>query len=118
MEKSFLEKQIEQKAKYRVDQAMRDFLKVCELSPIFTRLKIWNKKFINFCGQTWWVFFNWSIPKDAIEETNITEIKNDLLERYIKEETDLILSKIDSIWYIFSQQLEQTNEETSEEIPF
>lgn len=108
MDKTFLEKQIEKRAQKRLDETMVAFSKAIQSNEALNNLKIKiGEKIIplmNGWGTTGGVLFNGDSPCLAKELTNIDEIKSMLLEKYIEEETDLILEKIGSINYLFEQQ--------------
>lgn len=105
MEKSELESLIQKRAEQRLETVMSNFAKNVSADPILRNLRLKfgeeEKDFMNSHGQTGSVLFNGSKEKDAVEISNIKEVKDKLLQEYIKEETEGILNKLDGLKYLF-----------------
>jgi len=106
---NLLEKRIAEKAKERFDKEFIEFTRLIDSNPIGKKLKIFAPfkieeeeegkliPLVNFYGTTGGTYFNGrynEITKYGKELTNIKEIESDLIERYIKEETDSILDRL------------------------
>jgi len=104
IEKTALDKAIEFKAKERVNKHYDDFLNQCRNNPVARMLQVKcadgefrilsdpNEDQIFGKGN---VFLN--------ENTNFKEVEKHLLKQYMEEETKDILTKLNSISYLFNQ---------------
>jgi hypothetical protein len=104
MEKiNVLQERIEERSAEKFNKDFMSLIRIINENPIGKKLKIKiNEKesfsLINYYGTTGGTFFNSryeDITKYGNDLTNIEEIKNELIEKYIKEETDSILGKIE-----------------------
>jgi len=96
MNTNILQQRIEEKAKERFDKDFADFANFVKNNPIASKLRIDNFSFMNTSGSVTDTFFNGTrITEYGESKTNIKKIESSLIERYIKEETDKLLSKID-----------------------
>ena len=94
-----LEKRIEERAKARLEEEFVKFTSTIDKTDIGRMLKVWDgeeqKSFVNAHGTTNSTFFNCRFATEIGKEmTNIEEVKAKLLEKYIEEETSLLLDKI------------------------
>lgn len=98
MDKSFLEKRIENKAENRLDAEISGIIEQMEKSSFFRYLKIDGKNLVG---------------SDCILERRAIWIKNEAIlkaveerrKKLIEEESNNILSRLKSINYLFEQQL-------------
>lgn len=105
MEKDFLQKRIEDRAKARVSAAWELLQQAIEKSP-FNNLRI-------TIGESQAAMYSRHehsvIGKESstfLSHTNYAEIKERLLNQYIKEETEILLSKVDQLNYLFERAAE------------
>ena len=91
-----LQSRIESKAKERFTTDFENLAELIRNNPIGRDLRIDKLMLINTSGTVSDTFFNRSrITEIGKERTNIEEIKDKLIEKYIKEETDNLLSKLE-----------------------
>lgn len=108
MDKSFLEKQIDNKAKARFHKDMSEFVDYIHRHPIGNKLKIKiGEKEIplaNF-GANYGVM-NQDSRNDysgSSEVINIKEAKEKVIKKYKQEETEIVLNKLDNLSYLFEE---------------
>lgn len=127
MERSVLETRIEQKAKARFEKEYDEFLKFCLNNKIARRLQIKNTS-LNQTGlgdndspnvlthnlPLFAMGDNYAILNGRINVidrykrlTNFEDVANGLVQEYIKEETENLLSKIDTLKDFFETALNQ-----------
>lgn len=110
MEKSFLEKRIAEKAEKRFNLLFNEVFLQVKKNEILELLKIYTDKEKNHfvrlagiggsCPST--DLFNYN---DLLEKyTNFKEVKDKLIEKFIGEETDIIMSKLSEIEYFFNKE--------------
>lgn len=105
MEKSFLEKRIEEKAQQRVDEDFRTLEKFFDDHPLASKLKILridtntNMHILN-PGCSYSLLYG----KYAQQYTNLIEVKGNLFEQYKKEETDSLLNRLQQIEDFFNRE--------------
>lgn len=108
MDKSFLEKQINDKAKKRFHEDMSELVLYIHNHPIGNKLKITiGEKEIplaNF-GSNYGIINQdpTSYYSRSSESINIKETKEKVIELYKQEETKAILKKLDNISYLFEK---------------
>lgn len=114
MEKTFIEKRIEEKAEERFNENLEKLKKDVGSNPIGEKLTLKLKgieKPIRIGCRHYSndnVLFD--MPKNEYsndnlkKKSNIEEIKKELIEEYIKEETNELLNKIDNLSYLFNQE--------------
>lgn len=102
MEKTIIEKRIEEKAKDRFEKDLINAEQILKNHPILSSLKIGELKLVsvNSCNYSK-EFFNRCHTELLEEKTNFNKIKENLIQKYIKEETDNLLAKLDNIKYLF-----------------
>jgi len=107
MEKTFLEKQIENRAKERFDKDYESFLKFGLENKIARMLTLKPEE-----GKNGLPIFNSSSNRGLFNgyqelnheagKTNYEKVKQEVIEKYIKEETDMLLKKMDDLQYFFN----------------
>lgn len=106
MEKTFLEKRIEEKAIELFEKDYRDFVEIVNRHPVGKLLQIKvNEKQIpltNF-GCNYGFFNNEQERNSRSKLTNYDEMKEQLIDRYIKEETDKVIDQLQNIGYLFNR---------------
>lgn len=90
MEKTFLEKRIEEKAKGRLKTEMVEASNLLYNNRILNKVAVNNKR----------VFY---IDENSWQEPEMKEALDKRLAELIKEETDEVLSKLQNISYLFNQ---------------
>lgn len=110
MEKTFLEKRIEERAEARYKKDLEEFVKTVAKNPIGTRLTIVAEDGVRLPlvngggGTTGGTFFNNSgQTKTADKVTNILHVKESLLELYKKEETEIFLNRMSDLEHFFNK---------------
>lgn len=107
MDKTVLEKRIEERANERFEKEFKEFVNYVYLHPVGKRLTITigdrNVPIVNF-GKNYGLFNEDGLKNKRSENTNLQLVRDQLLEEYRKEETDDLLNKLDSIGYLFNQQ--------------
>ena len=99
---SLLEKRIESKAKERFDKEFKQLVESICKNKIGKLLKIGEKNLANDLGFSASTILNASYPDMVMDRvTNIDTIRGRLMEEYIKEETDNILSKPNILSLLF-----------------
>lgn len=112
MQKTILEKRIEEKAEAIFEQNVKEFVDFCQKNPIAKRLKVLvlakgaedDQAFIPLVnwGSNWALVNGIGIQnKDSVEYTNIENIYEELITEYQKQETDNVLNKLENIKYLF-----------------
>ena len=110
MEKTILEKRIEEKATERAQKDYIEMMKFLKTNPITSRLTIEVKclkedKMIHLAyhGPNWALLNDEGLKNQHSTSTNIETVLDELVEKYKKEETDSILSKLENLGYLFNQ---------------
>lgn len=98
MDKSHIEKRIEQRAEERLETEYNDLKNQLYSSKILGHLKIGGKHIRG--SDVLPDFHNIKLQSES-EITNITEIIEKRRQELIKEETDLILNKLENLNYLF-----------------
>jgi hypothetical protein len=92
---NFLQKRIKERAESRFNRDLSSLVESISKNAIGNLLAIDGNAFVNEYGSITNTFFNRnSITELGVSKTNIEKIKGILIEKYIKEETDDILSKL------------------------
>jgi|ERR1035441_2949004 hypothetical protein len=103
MEKTFLEKQIENRAIERFDNEYKLFLKFGVENNIAKRLKLSENGISIFSANSDWGLFNDYQQRNVdATKTNYAQVRQIVIEQYIKEETDILLKKMDALQYFFN----------------
>lgn len=107
MDKTMLEKRIEERAEKRFNDDLRNLINVVNTNAIGTKLTllidgkpISLAKPSNYKG----IINEKALDAEFAKHTNLKEVKEILIEQYIKEETDAILDKLTNIDYLFQNQ--------------
>jgi len=103
MDKSVLEKRIHDKAEERADRYFREFNNFFhEHSELVNELVLTNSKEKIYFKTDAYGDGNGMFDRQKIlnKYTNWQDIRNELVKKYEKEETDNILDKLDSIDYL------------------
>ncbi len=109
MNKTFIEKRIEEKAEISFDDNLRNLLKSIEANPIGAKFRF-NVVGVEKTILVREVYGNSSlesifeIKKNEKINTNFEIIKKELIEKYIQVETDNLLNKINNLSYLFNQE--------------
>ena len=107
MDKTMLEKRIEERAEKRFKDDLRSLINDIQKNPIGKSLTILiNGKPVELAdsGINFGLINNNSTKGNYVHNTNLIEIKEKLVDVYIKEETDSILDKLTNIDYLFQNQ--------------
>jgi hypothetical protein len=108
MDKSTIEKRILEKAEERFSNLKNDVFKKVRENELLGSLKIFidkdKKEYVRICGTGGYCpgtdLFN--TDKLLEEKTNFKEVKEEIIKEYVKEETDILLEKLDALRYFFS----------------
>lgn len=107
MEKTFLEKRIDDIAKEKTEKEYREFISMLLSNKFAKQLKInFNDLIIplvNF-GCNYGLLNNDCLKNSYIEHTNLKEVYENVLEENKKEETKIILNKLGAINYLFNKE--------------
>lgn len=104
MDKTFLEKRIEEEAKEEFVKEWNDFVNVMRNHPIFgkIRIKIEDKSFpLATFGVNFAIFNQNQEENERNEFLNFEEVKEQIIQQKIKNKTDELLKKLSSIGYLF-----------------
>jgi hypothetical protein len=105
MEQSFIEKRIASKATERVDKDYREFIDFCNKNPFAKQIQIKvNNINIFLTGNNYnnqELFSPHNTNNKNNDFTNYIDIFNKLQKKYEKEETEILLDKLDSVKYLF-----------------
>jgi len=107
MKIEILQKRIEEKANERFDREWDKMLDLIYKNPIFSKIKIikGDSKINLFEMHSSYSVFN-KYQTEYELKTNFEDVKKTILEQYVREETDSILSKLDILsQYINQEQL-------------
>ena len=107
MDKTMLEKRIEERAEKRFTDDLRSLINDIQKNPIGKSLNILindNPVELADSGINFGIINNNSTKGNYVHNTNLIEIKEKLVDVYIKEETDSILDKLTNIDYLFQNQ--------------
>jgi hypothetical protein len=107
MDKTLLEKRIEERAEKRFKDDLRILINDIQKNPIGKSLTILiNGKPVELAdsGINFGLINNNSTKGNYVLNTNLKEIKEKLVDEYKKEETDSILDKLTNIDYLFQNQ--------------
>ena len=107
MDKTMLEKRIEERAEKRFTDDLRSLINDIQKNPIGKSLTILiNGKPVELAdsGINFGLINNNSTKGKYVLNTNLKEIKEKLVDEYKKEETDSILDKLTNIDYLFQNQ--------------
>lgn len=107
MDKTLLEKRIEERAEKRFKDDLRILINDIQKNPIGKSLTILiNGKPVELAdsGINFGLINNNSTKGNYVLNTNLKEIKEKLVDEYKKEETDAILDKLTNIDYLFQNQ--------------
>lgn len=107
MDKTMLEKRIEERAEKRFTDDLRSLINDIQKNPIGKSLTILiNGKPVELAdsGINFGLINNNSTKGNYVLNTNLKEIKEKLVDEYKKEETDSILDKLTNIDYLFQNQ--------------
>lgn len=106
MEKTILEKRIEERAHERFNKDLKTLVDLIHHHPIGGQLTVTigdrNIPIANF-GQNYGLLNGRGIHNQNSEHTNLAIVKENLIEKYKKEETDEILNKLDGLNYLFDR---------------
>jgi hypothetical protein len=105
MDKSAIEKRITARAERRYQQDFDSLIKTLANNPIISKLKF------EIDGKEWRVVWPHSSDSDSLidirsinaPKSNAAKIKAELIAKYEQEETDAILSKLESVAYLFDE---------------
>lgn len=105
MDKTFLEKRIEKRAIKRFDEEYKQFITLLRKNNIADEIKININgdliPLVNF-GSNYGVFNNEELNTERTKKhTNLEYVKKTLIDRYIQEETDNVLSELHNIKQLF-----------------
>jgi hypothetical protein len=103
-EKTTLEKAIENRAKEMFEKDLKNLVEALRVNPIGRRLQIKIKGGnIDLISNSSGALISHYETKELKEDTNFMAIKESIIEGYIKDETKLLLDKIDSLNYFFQE---------------
>ena len=105
MDKTFLETRIEERAEERFEKELIDFASFIMHHPLAgkLRVKIGDENIpIANLGQNYGLVNTKGLKNKNSEFTNLAEVKDELVEKYKKEETDMILNKLTTIEYLYN----------------
>lgn len=106
MNKTILEKRIEERANERFEDDLRKFIDFLLGHPISKELRVKigeeNIPIANF-GSNYGLLNNEGLHNRHSAHTNLEIVKRNLIEKYKKEETDKILEQLESFNYLFNQ---------------
>jgi hypothetical protein len=92
---NFLQKRIEGRAEDRFNRDLSSLIELISKNAIGNKLVIDGNILINNYGRITNALFNGNnITELGLSKTNLDEIRGVLIKKYIKEETDDILSKL------------------------
>lgn len=103
MQMSMIEKRIQEKAVNRWELLLKDLREKLWNNEILFSLKIYKqedkKEYFKLIGKNGHCPATdlFSVDSLLLKNTNIEEIKSDIMEKFIKEETDALLEKIDNL---------------------
>lgn len=104
MDKTFLEKRIRERAEEQFEKDYEHILNQIVHHPIFGKLKIKQEDkdipIANF-GCNYGYFNGDQESNSRNKHTNFDQVKEKVIEEYIKEETDRILERIGQIDYLY-----------------
>ena len=109
MDKTFLEKRIEERAEKRFEEELITFTNFVVRHPIGGEIRVKmgddNIPLANF-GRNYGLVNANGLKNSMAEMTNLADVKAKLIEKYIKEETDAILAKLTNIEYLYNEREE------------
>ena len=106
MVKTFLEKQIREKAVEQTEKEYQNFVNMIRKNKFANALKIKiNDEEIPLCnfGCNYALLNGNGIENERSKHTNLEEVYDKILNQNIKENTDVILGKMESIAYLFGE---------------
>lgn len=106
MEKTILEKRIEERATELFNKEFSVLIKFLNDNKISRQLKITiNEKEIPLCnfGQNYGIFNSVMNQNKESAVSNFEKVKESLIKEFIKSETDRVLSSLENINYLFNQ---------------
>ena len=107
MDKTFLEKRIEEKAREEFKKEWNDFVEQMYRHPIFKHITIKiDGKDIPLAGFGFnFGVFNQKQDENSINEfLNFEEVKEKVIQEKIKEKTDELLDRLSSVNYLFEKE--------------
>lgn len=107
MDKTMLEKRIEERAEKRFTEDLRSLINVVNTNAIGNKLTLLiDGKPISLAKPscTFGIINEKALDAEFAKHTNLKEVKEILIDQYIKEETDDILNKLTNIDYLFQNQ--------------
>ena len=106
MDKTFLEKRIEERAEERFEEELIAFTNFVVRHPIGAEIRVKTVDdyipLANF-GRNYGLVNATCLKNSSAEMTNLAEVKARLIEKYVKEETDVILKKLTTIEYLYNE---------------
>ena len=106
MDKTFLEKRIEERAEERFEEELIAFTNFVVRHPIGAEIRVkMVDDYIPLAnsGRNYGLVNANGLKNSSAEMTNLAEVKTRLIEKYVKEETDLILKKLTTIEYLYNE---------------
>ena len=107
MDKTFLEKRIENKAREEFEKEWNDFVNQMYHHPIFKHITIKiNKKDIPLAtfGVNFGVFNQEQDKNPRNNFLNFEEVKEKVIQEKIKKETDELLNRLSAVNYLFEKE--------------
>lgn len=107
MDKSFLEKRIEHKARKEFEKEWNDFVNQMYHHPIFKHITIKiNEKDIPLAtfGVNFGVFNQEQDKNPRNKFLNFEEVKEKVIQEKIKKETDELLNRLSAVNYLFEKE--------------
>lgn len=105
MDKSFLEKRIEEKAVELFEKDYREFLELVRRNSVgeLLKIKIGEKDIpLTTFGRNYAIFNTEQENNSRKVFTNYDEVKAKLIDEYIAKETNKVIEQIQSIGYLFN----------------
>lgn len=105
MDKTHLEKRIEEKAIERFEKDYREFVNYVKNHPVgkHLKIKIGNKEIpVAYFGVNYALFNEKQDENKRSEHTNYEKVKKEIIQEYIKQETDKVIDQLSNIGYLFN----------------
>jgi hypothetical protein len=105
MEKTALDKRIHERAEERFNAEFKGLVDYLSSHPIFSRLQaalpdVGKISLVNF-GTNRGLLNATGLKNSNSHVVNLAEVKEELLKKYIQEETDNLLKKLEGLEYLF-----------------
>jgi len=108
MDKTFLEKRIEEMAEHEIEHEWRNFINECANNPLGKHLKIGNQRLFSgqSSGQSNDVlsYYADNMKKDEYKKnSNAHEVLVNAIKERVKKKTEEILNRLSSLNYLFGE---------------